>query len=104
MSLSSSACGGGTTARKGLRTGPGIETGAGAPRQGWVSILPILESGTDDAAGSGKVVSDVAGNVAEGMADVAAAEVVAGTTVSGEADGGGLELGPELGDAATGSV
>src|SRR5208282_3472830 len=62
VSLSSSACGGGTAARNGLRTGPGIETAAGASSQGRVSAWPIFESGTDGAAGVGGVGSNAVGD------------------------------------------
>ena len=88
VSLSSSACGGGTAARNGLPTGPGIETAAGALCQGCVSAWPILESGTDDAAGVGGVGSNAVGGAAEGTADVATAGVVVGTTVIDEAEDG----------------
>src|SRR5271157_4565743 len=102
VSLNSSACGGGTAARNGLRTGPGIETAAGASCQGRASAWPILESGTDDAAGVGGVGSSAVGGAAEGTADVAAAGAVAGTTVNDEAGDGGMESGPA--SAVTGSV
>jgi len=93
--LSSSACGGGTAARNGLRTGPGIETAAGASRQGWVSAWPILESGTDGAAGVGGVGSNAVGDAAEGTAKVAAAGAAVGTTVKDEAEDG-VEPGPAI--------
>ena len=97
VSLSSSACGGGTAARNGLPTGPGIETAAaGALCQGCVSAWPILESGTDDAAGVGGVGSNAVGGAAEGTADVATAGVVVGTTVIDEAEDGGMESGPAI--------
>ncbi len=93
--MSSSACGGGTAARNGLRSGPGIETAAGASRQGWVSAWPILESGTDGAAGVGGVGSNAVGDAAEGTAEVAAAGAAVGTTVKDEAEDG-VEPGPAI--------
>ena len=93
--MSSSACGGGTAARNGLRSGPGIETAAGASRQGWVSACPILESGTDGAAGVGGVGSNAVDDAAEGTAEVAAAGAAVGTTVKDEAEDG-VEPGPAI--------
>ncbi len=93
--MSSSACGGGTAARNRLCTDPGIETAAGASCQGWVSAWPILESGTDDAAGVGGVGSNAVGGAAEGTAEVAAAGAAVGTTVKDEAEDG-VEPGPAI--------
>ncbi len=100
--MSSSASGGDTAARNGLRAGPGIETATGASNRDWVPALPILESETDEAPGVGVVVSDVGGDAAEEMADVAAAGAVARTVVDDEAGDRGMEPNPAL--AVTGWV
>ena len=102
VSLSSSACGGGTAARSGLCTVPGIETAAETSRQGCVSAWPILESEADDAAGADEMGSNVVGDAAEGTADAAAVGAAVGTTVDDAAEDGGMEPGPAI--VVTGSV
>jgi len=102
VSLSSSACGGGTAARSGLRKVPGIETAAEASRQGWISARPILESETDDAVGADELGSNTVGDAAEGTTDVVAVGAVVGTTVNDEAEDGCMEPGPAI--VVTGSV